>query len=179
MSKTPCPLFESIPIPEHPISLLFAGRGAPQRTSLRLRGIVLRARRKLRGALEYLERVKYEQADPWVADDYRIAALTVRNLLDGRANPWELAFLAYFGKSFKKVLPIFLERERERLAMGPSLADPGEMERFLATATLPPKKPPQSVPGETTPWTQKTPAQSSARREKNTPASSARSSRAS
>lgn len=176
--RDPCQLFESIPTPEHPISK-GSVHGAPLATSLRLRGVVLRARRKLRHALDYLERVKYKQGDPWVADDYAIAAATVRNLLTGYPNPWELAFQMYFGKSFKKLLPIFLERERVRLAMGPSLADPGEMERFLATATLPPKKPPQSVPGEPTRWTQQTPAQSSARREKNIPASSERSSRAS
>lgn len=126
-----CPSFESFQNRKHLISSLAA-------------------RRKLRRALEYLDRAKYEQTDPWIADDYAIAALTLRNLVEGIPNPWEYAFLAYFGKSYKKLIPIFLERERERLAMGPSLADPGEMERFLATATLPPKKPSQSVPGETT-----------------------------
>jgi hypothetical protein len=142
------------------------------------KGGALSARRKLRRALAYLERAKYEQPCPWIADDYCIASGTIRNILSGFENPWDLAFLKYFGKSFKKVLPIFLERERERLAMGPSLADPGEMERFLAIATLPPKKPPQSVPGEK-PWTQQNPARGSALRASNIPANSERSSRAS
>lgn len=144
-----CLSFESFQNRKHLISHRLACIVSPTK------GGALAARRKLTRALEYLDRVKYEQADPWVADDYAIAAMTLRNLLEGISNPWEYAFLAYFGKSSKKVIPIFLERERERLAMGPSLADPGEMERFLATATLPPKKPPQSVTGETTRWTPK------------------------
>lgn len=131
-------------------------------------------KRKLSHVLEYLERVKYQQPDPWVADDYKIASMTVRNLRDGLPNPWELAFLQYFGKSSQKLIPIFLERERERLRMGPSLADPGEMERFLGIATLPPKKSPT---GETNPsWK---PLRKSSRPASSTPASSELSSRAS
>lgn len=115
-------------------------------------------RAKLRGAIAYLDRVKYREANPWFADDYAIAAGTLRNLAAGSPNPWELAFQTYFGKSSKKLIPIFLEREKEFLAMGPSLADPAEMARFLAVAALPlpPKKPSQSVRGETLSWTRKT-----------------------
>jgi hypothetical protein len=109
------------------------------------KGIVGRPR-VLDRVQEYLDRAKYEETDPWLADDYCVAADTIRNLRQGwLVRPWELAFAMYYGMHPLKLIPIFLERDRKRRELGPSLGDPGEMERVLALLALPPKKPSQSV----------------------------------
>jgi hypothetical protein len=61
--------------------------------------------------LRYLARAESREIDPWYRDDYRVASHTVRFAKRGIANPFERAFLHYFGKSIDKALVAWDERD--------------------------------------------------------------------
>lgn len=92
--------------------------------------------------LAYLDHAKYAEQNPWLADDYKIAYSTVLNLQREDLRPWTLAFCEYFGKHPRKLIPIFVERERQRLTVGKLDLD---FEQEKKRVELPPKKPPQST----------------------------------
>ena len=78
--------------------------------------------------LTFLARAESKTTDPWQADDYRVAWLTVLYAARGHANPWEFAFWGYYGKTLSKALIAWAERDAQTAI---------ELER----CSLPPKKP--------------------------------------
>jgi hypothetical protein len=88
--------------------------------------------------LEYLAKAESGELDPWAQDDIRVSWLTVLYAARGFERPWHYAFYSYYGKTFEKALPIWLERWAARDAvLGPGLAE-GE-------AVYPAKKKPTSI----------------------------------
>lgn len=71
---------------------------------------------------------QFEAREPevWLADDYRIAWLTVLHAHQDIPDPWGFAFWRYLGRTYGRVLPEFMAREQRHAAM-----------------ELPPKKPSQ------------------------------------
>ena len=80
--------------------------------------------------LTFLARAESKTTDPWQADDYRVAWLTVLYAARGHANPWGFAFWSYYGKTLPKALVAWAERDRQT-------------KKELERCSLPPKKPAQ------------------------------------
>lgn len=88
--------------------------------------------------MQYLARAESRELDPWAQDDIRIAWQAVLYAARGYEKPWEYAFWFRYGKTYQKLVPIWVEERSKRDAMlGPGLSE-GE-------AVYPAKKKPQSV----------------------------------
>jgi hypothetical protein len=83
------------------------------------------------GILLYLARAESKEPNAWLADDYRVAWLTVLHASRGLSNPWEFAFWSYYGKTIDKALIAWAERDAQTA-------------RELARCAAMVKKPPQS-----------------------------------
>jgi hypothetical protein len=57
------------------------------------------------------------EVNPHLADDYRIAWLTVWNASQGHADPWRYSFWCYLGKTPEKIIPELVARLEKHAAM--------------------------------------------------------------
>jgi hypothetical protein len=100
--------------------------------------------------LKYLDTARDAERDPWLADDIQVARNAVLNAANGVRDPWGFAFWIYYGKTLSKALIAWREREeRNQRALGRCVAMVAQRASQLyvtaLAATLPPKKPSQSV----------------------------------
>lgn len=99
-----------------------------------------------------LAQAEAREVEAHLADDYRIAWLTVLHCAEGIAQPWEFAFWRYLGQHPKKLIPFFVERAEKHAQMiagtageGPAFGTGAVAGPTNAAAPLPPKKPATSI----------------------------------
>ena len=78
--------------------------------------LAARGAAKVARVIAYLFQLEQKEIDPWLRDDLRIAANTVKYAHEGQERPFHLAFSLYFGKQPEKAVRIWQERDRQTQA---------------------------------------------------------------
>ena len=80
--------------------------------------MVLRGSAKVRRILAYLFDSEAREVNPWLRDDLRVAANTLRYAHQGEADPFRLAFVSYFGTHPERAVPYWQERAAKTESWG-------------------------------------------------------------
>lgn len=80
--------------------------------------MVARGSAKVRRILAYLFDSEAREVNPWLRDDIRVAAKTLKYAFEGESDPFRLAFVSYFGTHPEKAVPYWQERAAKTEAWG-------------------------------------------------------------